>query len=382
MRSTRPREATLAEPVDREVDRHAEPEFRHVDRRDHRLSSSVPRSTTVTTGVSKSTFSPAWTCRLATMPDSGAVSDGVLQRVAGDLDLRLGGLHAAPRDVEARLGVVERVLRNEVLLEQRLVGRPGSSRPAPAAHAPIRARPAARSAAPRGRRCRCVRCTWPALTSSPSRTVSCADFAGDLGLDHGRRDGCTRPRRAASDRATSPRPARGRSARTQRHRGSPLPGPPSPRPPPCRCAAGHRDADARGDQQHDKCADDAAPRQIHGHPCSPLPARTQRVGQDRSDAARKARRGGADAASGRGAAVWMRQTGIPDSAKAASLRAPCPAPCDKAARATDRRRHGADGPAAPAAAARRPTRGGPQRHGGPRRPAPSAGADASSRAMD
>jgi hypothetical protein len=37
-----------------------------------------------------------------------------------------------------------------------------------------------------------------------------------------------------------------------------------------------------------------------------------RVGQDRSDAARKARRGGADAASGRGAADWMRQTGIPD----------------------------------------------------------------------
>jgi len=52
----------------------------------------------------------------------------IAQRIAGELDLRLGRFDCALRHFEARFGIVVGVLRNEVLLEQRLVGRPGLGR--------------------------------------------------------------------------------------------------------------------------------------------------------------------------------------------------------------------------------------------------------------
>ena len=87
-------------------------------------SSSSRRSTTVTIGASNATFSPGCTWRLATMPDSGAVTDRVLDRVLREPHLRLGRLDAALRDAVARLAAVERVLRDELLRQQLVVHRP------------------------------------------------------------------------------------------------------------------------------------------------------------------------------------------------------------------------------------------------------------------
>ena len=78
----------------------------------------------VTSGASKFTFSPGWTCRLATMPDSGAVTDGVAQGISGELDLRLVGLERALGHRKVALRAVVRGLRDEILLEQRQVLRP------------------------------------------------------------------------------------------------------------------------------------------------------------------------------------------------------------------------------------------------------------------
>ena len=64
-------------------------------------SSISVRSTTVTSGASNATFSPGWTWRLATMPESGAVATASLQRVPREPHLRLGGLHAAARHIES-----------------------------------------------------------------------------------------------------------------------------------------------------------------------------------------------------------------------------------------------------------------------------------------
>ncbi len=92
-----PGEAALAEAVDRELDRHRR--SRAPARRPAgttACSSMSLRSTTVTSGESKATFSPGWTWRLATMPASGEVDDGVAQRVARDLHLRLGRLDRRP----------------------------------------------------------------------------------------------------------------------------------------------------------------------------------------------------------------------------------------------------------------------------------------------
>ena len=86
-------------------------------------SSISVRSTTVTSGESNATFSPGWTCRLATDAGERRRGDGVAQRVAGELHLRFRRFDAALRHAEARLGIVVRVLRDEVLLQQRLVRR-------------------------------------------------------------------------------------------------------------------------------------------------------------------------------------------------------------------------------------------------------------------
>ena len=87
-------------------------------------SSMSVRSTTVTSGESNATFSPGCTWRLATMPASGDDRDRIAcsalraSCTCASADLTL------PCDTfEARLGVVERVLRNEVLLQELLVGR-------------------------------------------------------------------------------------------------------------------------------------------------------------------------------------------------------------------------------------------------------------------
>ena len=87
-------------------------------------SSISVRSTMVTSGASKGTFSPGWTCRLATMPDSGAVDRGVAQRYPGELDLGLVGLERALAHRKVALGAVVRGLRDEILLEQRQILRP------------------------------------------------------------------------------------------------------------------------------------------------------------------------------------------------------------------------------------------------------------------
>ena len=78
----------------------------------------------VTSGASNGTFSPGWTWRLATVPDKRRRHDGVAQRVARQLHLRLVGLERALGHRQVALRAVVGGLRDEVLLEQRLVLRP------------------------------------------------------------------------------------------------------------------------------------------------------------------------------------------------------------------------------------------------------------------
>ena len=156
-------------------------------------SSSAERSTTVTSGASKPTFSPGWTCRRGDDAGQRRGDHGVLERVARDLHLRLRRLHAALRHVEARLGVVESVLRDEVLLQQRAIGRTGLLGHARAAPAPTRARPM-RSTSRASRSAVSMRAsTCPARTASPSRTETCLTSPDTLALTTACRSGCSVP---------------------------------------------------------------------------------------------------------------------------------------------------------------------------------------------
>ncbi len=115
------------------------------------------RSTTVTSGASNATFSPGCTWRLATMPDSGATTIRVAQRILRELHLRFRRLHAAARDVERRLGAVERVLRDELCRSEAARSSRASSRRAPAAPARSPAAPMRSTSLDSGRRCRSAR---------------------------------------------------------------------------------------------------------------------------------------------------------------------------------------------------------------------------------
>ena len=192
-------------------------------------SSSRVRSTTVTSGASNATFSPGCTCRLATMPASGRHRDGILAARCGRAAPAPRRLHVALRDAVARFGVVERVLRDEVLLQQLACSSPASCRPcASCAFAAFERAVALDRAWPRGRRYRCARAAGPAWTDSPSRTVIWRTSPGTLALTVAWSQRLHRPghRQPARQRLRTRR-ARGRPARTRARRRPPCLAPPS-----------------------------------------------------------------------------------------------------------------------------------------------------------
>ena len=139
-------------------------------------------------------------------------------------------------DVEARLGVVERVLRDEVLLQQLLVGRPRLL-----GQRQLRSRRLERALPLDELRLEVGGVDaaehLPGLTASPSRTVISRTSPETLALTVAGGTAARRRRPAASGRAPSPRPGRGRPART---RASPAARPCRGRPrrwrPPCPAA--------------------------------------------------------------------------------------------------------------------------------------------------
>ena len=78
----------------------------------------------VTSGASKGTFSPGWTWRLATVPDNGAVTTA--SRSALRASWTCASLDLSVPWVTDRLlsALSYAVLRDEILLEQRLILRP------------------------------------------------------------------------------------------------------------------------------------------------------------------------------------------------------------------------------------------------------------------
>ena len=174
------------------------------------------KSTTVTSGVSNATFSPGCTCRFATMPDSGAIADRILERVLREAHLRLGRHDAAARDVEARLRAVERRLRDEVLLEELLVGverllgerqlrlRRFELRPARSISFASRSAVSTRTS------------ICPACTVSPSRTVISRTSPETLAFTVAWRTGCMVPETGSQrDSGVASTRPRGRPARTR-----------------------------------------------------------------------------------------------------------------------------------------------------------------------
>src|SRR5690349_17254825 len=123
-------EAALAEAVDGELDRHAERKLRHVDRRHERLDLEVAQVDDGHDRRLDRNFLAALHVPLRNDAGKRRHDLGIGERVLRKLQLRLGRFDAAARDVERRLGVVERVLGYELVVEQphvhraRLLGEP------------------------------------------------------------------------------------------------------------------------------------------------------------------------------------------------------------------------------------------------------------------
>ena len=181
-------------------------------------TSRSPRSTIVTIGASIATFSPVCTWRLATMPVSGATTSASRERILRELDLRLGRLEVAARDVERRLGAVERILRDELVVEQ-----PHVHRARLLGERELRARALDGADAIDEPRLEVGRIDVRDHLAGAHRLALAhgepGDVAGDLGLDHRLAHRLQRARhRAASARAAWSRRRPGRPARTAARR--------------------------------------------------------------------------------------------------------------------------------------------------------------------
>ena len=88
------------------------------------------------------------------------------------------GIDGCVGGVVVRLGLVERGLADEVLVEQALGALQVQLRRRPAAHRPEPRRRARRPPGRRCRGCRCARATWPFFTGSPASTSIAVTAAG------------------------------------------------------------------------------------------------------------------------------------------------------------------------------------------------------------
>ena len=147
-------------------------------------SSISVKSTMVTSGASKGTFSPGWTCRLATTPDRGAVTEASRNAIraswtCASLDL------SVPWVTERLLSALSYAVceMKFCLSSARFCARFFSARASCArldSIAPMRSLSLASRSAVSNRAIVC-----PARTVSPSRTIDLAEFAGHLGSDGG-----------------------------------------------------------------------------------------------------------------------------------------------------------------------------------------------------
>ena len=173
----------LAEAVDGELDRHADRKLGNVDRRNHRLHLEIAE----VDDRDERRLDRDLLARLhvALGDDAAQRRDdiGVVQRIPRELDLRLRRLQVAARDAVRRLGAVERVLRDELVVAEGARSSCASSRRARAARGRFRPRRRDRRAGTRGRAMSMCASFCPARTGSPSRTVELDDVAGDLRLD-------------------------------------------------------------------------------------------------------------------------------------------------------------------------------------------------------
>ena len=121
MRSTEPAKAPVAEPVDGQLDRHLELDFRDVVGRHHRLQFHLAE----VDDREQRRVEIHLLARLHVAFGQGArhwrSHDRIAQGVSGELDLRFIGLQRALRDRKVALGAVVGILRDEALRQQRTV---------------------------------------------------------------------------------------------------------------------------------------------------------------------------------------------------------------------------------------------------------------------